>query len=474
MTTRSRRTSSSPPRSSLLAAITAVAVAAAPLIFGLYTIDPADSVDAELFRDVGTLLTRVFLLQIFFYGATGLANAILNSRRRFFAAAWSPILANVVIIVTLLSLPEPGGDQWTLSDVMDDARLRWTLALGTTAGIAAMALVLIPAVHRAGLRYRPDLRFRHPAVKHLLALSGWTLGYVVANQVTIAVVRNLADPGSGDARAYFEAFTFFVLPHGLLAMSIATTFAPEMARSVTRGDRRAFNDQASLGVRLVALLTLPAGALIFVLRRAIVGALLQHGEYTAANADNAARALGGFALGLVGFSVYLFVLRGFYAHQDTRTPFVINVVQNVLNIVLAILLVGRFDILGLGVALAVSYVVCALWALQVMSYKVPGFPLRTILASVWRMVLAGAIAGEMTFLVASRVGDDAGWPALLRVVVGAVVGTIVYVGVLVALRAPELTALRQRLPGRRAGDRPLGSTACSSCSRSGGCTSPPS
>ena len=153
--------------------------------------------------------------------------------------------------------------------------------------------------------------------------------------MTIAVVRNLADPGSGDARAYFEAFTFFVLPHGLLAMSIATTFAPEMARSVTRGDRRAFNDQASLGVRLVALLTLPAGALIFVLRRAIVGALLQHGEYTAANADNAARALGGFALGLVGFSVYLFVLRGFYAHQDTRTPFVINVVQNALNIVLA-------------------------------------------------------------------------------------------------------------------------------------------
>ena len=382
----------------------------------------------------------------------------MNSRRRFFAAAWSPVLANVVVIVTLLSLPEPGGDQWTLGDVMDDTRLRWTLGLGTTAGIAAMALVLIPAVHRAGLRYRPDLRFRHPAVKQLLALSGWTLGYVVANQVTIAVVRNLADPGSGDARAYFEAFTFFVLPHGLLAMSIATTFAPEMARSVTRGDRRAFNDQASLGVRLVALLTLPAGVLIFVLRRAIVGALLQHGEYTAANADNAARALGGFALGLVGFSVYLFVLRGFYAHQDTRTPFVINVVQNVLNIVLAILLVGRYDILGLGVALAVSYVVCALWALQVMSYKVPGFPLRTILASVWRMVLAGAIAGEMTFLVASRSGDDAGWPALLRVVVGAVVGTIVYVGVLVALRAPELTALRQRLPGRRRSDRPLGST----------------
>jgi putative peptidoglycan lipid II flippase len=434
-----------------LAAITAVAVAAAPLIFGLYTLDPAAAVDAEVFRDVGTLLTRIFLLQIFFYGATGLANAILNSRRRFFAAAWSPILANVIIIVTLLSLPDPGVEPWSLTDVLDDDRLRWTLGLGATAGIAAMAAVLVPACARAGLRFHPDLRFRHPAVARLLKLSGWTLGYVVANQITIVVVRNLADPGSGDARAYFEAFTFFVLPHGLLAVSIATTFVPEMARSVSRRDRRAFCDQASLGVRLVALLTLPAGVLTFVLRRAIVGALLQHGEYSAANADNAARALGGFALGLVGFSLYLFVLRGFYAHQDTRTPFVINVVQNVLNIALAVALVGRYDILGLGIALAVSYVVCALWALQVMTYKVPGFPLRPILGSLWRMVVAGAIAGEATWLLASRVGGDEGWAAVWRLIAGALVGTAVYTVVLLALRAPELAALRARLPrGRRA------------------------
>ena len=357
----------------------------------------------------------MFLLQIFFYGATALANAILNSRRRFFAAAWSPILANVIIIVTLLSLPAAGERTWLLGDVLTDDRLRWTLALGTTAGIAAMAVVLVPAVYRAGYRFRPDLRFKHPAVRRLLVLSGWTLGYVLANQVTIAVVRNLADPGSGNARAYFEAFTFFVLPHGLLAVSIATTFVPEMARSVSHGDRQAFCDQASLGVRLIGLLTVPAGVLLFVLRRTIVGALLQHGEYTAANADNAARALGGFALGLVGFSLYLFVLRGFYAHQDTRTPFVINVVQNVLNIALAVVLVGRYDVGGLGAALAISYVVCAAWALQVLTYKVPGFPLGEVFASLWRMALAGVIAAEVTWLVARQVGGEEGMDALIRV-----------------------------------------------------------
>lgn len=431
-----------------LGVLTAIATLLAPLIFRLYTLDPAANVDPDQFRQVGTLLTRIFLLQIFFYGATALANAILNSRRRFFAAAWSPIVSNVIIIATLLSLPSPRGDDWSLADVLANDRLRWTLGLGTTAGIAAMALVLIPAVRATGLRWRPRLELRHPAVRRLLALSGWTLGYVIANQVTIVVVRNLADPGSGDARAYFEAFTFFVLPHGLLAVSIATTFAPEMARAVERRDRDSFSHQVSLGTRLVALLTLPAGVLLFALRRPIIGALLEHGEYTPAAADNASRALAGFALGLVGFSVYLFVLRAFYAHQDTRTPFVVNVVQNVLNIVLAIVLVGRYDILGLALALAISYVVCALWALQVLSYKVPGFPLRAVLASLWRIVVAAAVAGEVTWVVANQVGASAGQGAWVRVVVGGVVGVATYVGVLAALRSPELDALRSRLPGR--------------------------
>jgi putative peptidoglycan lipid II flippase len=429
----------------LLAGITVVAVIGAPVIFGLYTLDPGGDVDPDQFREVGTLLTRIFLIQIFFYGATALANSLLNSRRRFFAAAWSPILPNLIIIASLLSLPGAGSEDWTLTDVLENDRVRWTLGLGATAGIAAMALVLIPAVRRAGVRYRPRLDFRHPSVRRLLTLSGWTLGYVAANQVVVVVVRNLADPGSGDASAYFDAYTFFVLPHGLLAMSIATTFVPEMARAVARRDRDQFTARTSLGVRLIALLVVPAAIVLFVLRRAIVGAFLQHGEYTPAAADNTARALGGFALGLVGFSIYLFALRGFYAHQDTRTPFVINLVECALNIGLAFALVPRYDILGLGVAFAIANVVGALWALQVLSYKVPGFALRDVLGNLWPMLVAGVLAGEAMWLVATNVGGNAGAEALLRLVVGGLVGVAVYVAVLAALRVPEVTALRDRM-----------------------------
>ena len=428
----------------LMAALTVVAVVAAPLIFRIYTLDPPAEVDPELLRRVGTMLTRIFLIQILFYGLTGLANAFLNSRRRFFAAAWSPVASNLVIIATLLTLRD---QTWKLGDVVTNGRLRWTLGLGATGGIAAMAVIVVAAAARTGFRFRPSWNWKHPVVRKLLALSAWTLGFVIANQVALIVIRNLAiAEGRGISTAYFTAFTFFVLPHGLLAVSISTTFQPEMSRSVARKDKAAFIEQTSLGIRLISLLTLPAGFGIFVLRVPIVGALLEYRNFSATAAANTADALAGFSLGLIGFSVYMFVLRGFYAHQDTRTPFIVNVGENALNIVLAFVLVRRFGVLGLGLAFAIAYLVSAVWVLNVLSYKVRGLSLRPIATSAMRMLLAAVVMALAVWLITRGVTPDTGWRAIVQLVVGGVVGVVVYTAVLVAVKSPEIESIRRRLP----------------------------
>ncbi|HRE02033.1 MAG TPA: murein biosynthesis integral membrane protein MurJ [Ilumatobacteraceae bacterium] len=431
-------------------ALTVVAVVAAPWIFHLYSLNPSDNVDAEQFRRVGTLLARIFLIQIFFYGLTSLGTSMLNARRRFFAAAWSPVLSNLIIIASLLMIPHLYDGDVTLAAVLEHRSLQLALGLGATLGIAAMALSLYPALRRSGAPLWFSTDFRHPAVKKLLQLSGWTLGYAAANQVAVVVIQNLAlNQGEGRQDLYIKAFTFFVLPHGLLAVSIATTFEPEMARSVAARNKPAFIDRTSLGVRMVALLTIPAGFGLFVLRRPIIGVALQHGKFTAADALEASRALAGLALGLVGFSVYLFTLRAFYSHQDARTPFVINIFENLINIVLAIVLVPRYGILGLGLALAIAYLVSAAWALLVLSYKVSGFELRTVYRGLWPMAVAGLVMAEAVWFVTRHVGANSGLDGIVRVGVGAVVGIGVYVAMLVVLGVPELATLRERLPGRR-------------------------
>ena len=442
-----------------LTAITAVAVFFARQIFTAFALNPAAGIDVAEFRTVGTALTRIFLLQIFFYGVSALFSSLLNAQRRFFAAAWSPVLANLVIIASLLYVPfllhHPSEDI-PLNEVLLSPSFRWLLGLGATGGIAIQALVLLPAIHRAGLNFRFRFRPRHPAVKRLLSLSGWTFGYVMANQVAVIVVKNLAEPGSGGQDAYAKATTFFYFPHGLLAMSIATTFIPEMARAVARHDRTAFIERTALGLRLVGLLTFPAAFGFLVLARPIIGALLQYGQFSEGAADTTGRALAGIALGLVGYSIYLFALRGFYAHQDTRTPFIINCAQNTINIGLAFLLVDRYDVLGLGVAFAVSYVVSAIATLYLLRIKVPGFPATDLLVSLGRILAAAAIMGLIVFLAVKPVGDNDGAGAVAKIALGGVAGTLTYLGALTLLKAPEVDQLKSLLARLKSRKSPTG------------------
>ncbi|MGB3736525.1 MAG: murein biosynthesis integral membrane protein MurJ [Ilumatobacter sp.] len=439
---------------SLILLLTIIAVAAAPLIFRVFSQRIDEDVDADLFRSVGTTLARIFLVQILFYGLTGLANAYLNSKRRFFAAAWSPVLPNVIIIATLLTIPQPDGREFALTDVLDDTRLRLTLGLGATLGIGAMAFTLLPAARRAGLRPTFVWNLRHPAVKKLLSLSFWTVGFVAANIAALIVIRNLTEPGSSGSTAYFAAFTFFILPHGLLGVSIATTFQPEMARAVAERSKQRFIESASLGIRMTALLTIPAGVGIFVLRRPLIGATLQYRNFTAEDALLTSRTLGGLALGLGAFSVYFFVLRAFYAHQDTKTAFKINLVENAINIVVGVALVGAYGVLGLGASFAIAYVIAATWALQILSYKVSGFSMRTVLTSLFRMIVAATLMGESVWFIVRSVGGNQGGGAFIRLAVGTFVGIVVYGVLLAAMGAPELDALRRRLPARLSGRPP--------------------
>ena len=426
----------------VLVGLTALAILLAPLIFHLQTLDVSPAVNADEFRRVGAALARIFLVQIFFYGLSALWGAVLASHRRFFAAAWSPVLANIVTIVSLFILQAQLNPGDPFVQALSDATLRRNLGLGATLGIALMALSMYPAVRRTGVRMSWRPQFDHPAVRQMFRLSGWTLGYAAANVVTAIIVKNLASPGSGRQAAYNRAFTIFQLPHGLLAMSITTTFVPELARRVKRRDREGFIERTELGIRTIGLLTIPAAALMFTLRRPIAGALFQHGKITAADALEISRALGGFAVGLAGFSIYLFVLRGFYAHTDARTPFMINLVECALNIGLAAILVRRSGLLGLGLAFGLAYVISALWALQILTYKVPGFLARRVLASLGRMALASLVAGELAWIT-SRLSDaDAGIGATIRVTVGGVVGLAAFVGTL-HLLGPDLNDFRR-------------------------------
>ncbi len=428
-----------------LVGATALAVVAAPWIFHLFSLSPASGIDADTFRQAGTALTRIFMIQILFYGMIALTSAILNARSRFFAAAWSPVLANLIAIALFVAIPLTGADNPPLlSDVIGIPATLWTLGLSTTLGIGAIALVQVVVVRRSGivLRFQPSVS--NPSVRRLLRLSTWTVGYVIANQISIVVVKNLASPGSGLVDAYGKAFVLFQLPHGLLAVSIATTFVPVLARHAQAHQLEAFGQRLSQGIRLTILVSLPASIVAVVLASPIVSVVLGYGNFDAVAVANTAQALSGLAVGLVGFSVYLFVLRGFYARGDTRTPFVINLIENAINIALAFALVDRFGVRGLGLAFGLAYLSGAVVALAFLKRAVPEWQPRVLAVSFVRHMLAGTVMTLM-MLIATRAFDDTdGLSAFLDVVISATVGLSSYLLVLFISGDADLRAARTR------------------------------
>jgi putative peptidoglycan lipid II flippase len=435
-----------------LTLFTAVAMVLSPILARLFVLREHGP-DRAAQLHVLTLLILCFVPQMIFYGFTTLASALLNARQRFVAAAFAPVLNNVVVIVALLVFALRTSDRHgAISDVAgvrNDLGLLLLLGIGTTAGIVAMAVVLVPAVMRAGVRLRFVLAWRDPAIRTILRLSGWTAGYVVTNQLAQLFVLVLANNSTGNVSAYVYAFTFYVVPHGLLAVSIMTTMTPNLARRARAGDRDGMRREFGLGLRYIVVLVLPASVLFAVLAQPMLAVIVRH-QFTAHDAVVTADTLQAFAISLVPFSVYLYAMRAFYALQDTRTPFMLNAFENGLNVVLAIALFPHLGVQGLALAWSGAYLVAAVGAMLVLRRRIGGVPGAAAMRSAARAGIAALAMAAVAAPLAGAIGRSSPAVALLATAVAGGAGAVVYVVTLLVLRSDELASLVGLVRGRGA------------------------
>jgi putative peptidoglycan lipid II flippase len=426
-----------------LSIFTAVTMLLSPLVARLFLINEhGPTRGAQL--HVLTLLILCFVPQMVFYGYTTLASALLNARGKFVAAAFAPALNNIVVIgVLILFAVQSSGRHTVISDaagIRNDLGLILILGVGTTAGIVAMALVLVPAVARLSVHLRFVLAWRDPAIRQILRLSGWTVGYVVTNQLAQLFVLVLANNSAGNVSAYVYAFTFYVVPHGLLAVSIMTTMMPTLARLAQENDAPGLRREFGLGLRYLVVLVLPASILFAVLAQPMLAVIVRR-EFTAHDAVVTADTLQAFALSLVPFSIYLYAMRAFYALQDTRTPFFLNAFENALNIALALALFSPLGVQGLALAWTGAYTVSAVVALVVLRRRIGGVPDRAAIRSMLRAGLAGALLAVVAAPIAAAIGHSSPGEALLATVVAGIAGSAAYLLGLVLMRSDELTSL---------------------------------
>ena len=434
----------------MVVVLSVVAVIAAPWIIRLFTFRLSGQQQAEQ-QALATFFLRLFAPQIAFYGIAAIAGGLLNAHDRFAVPMFAPILNNVVVIATFVGFAAIVNGTPTEAEVGTTTVQKLLLAAGTTGGVAAMALAHWPSVRRlpGKLRFRPD--FHHPAVRKLGRLSLWTLGYVVANQLSFGLALVLANGVQGGPTAMFTAFTFFQLPHGIAAVSIMTALVPRMSGQAVEDDDEGFRASVSTGLRLMGLLLLPATAGYLVLSRPLITTLLEHGVTSPASSRLVAEVLDMFALGLVPFSFFLLLLRAFYSRQDARTPTVVNVVVNTVYAVFSLALFPVLRVQGLALAHSFCYLVGAAMAGVMLSRRIGGLDTARTAAALARAAAASAVAAVAMLLAVEAVTSvmgPGGERALAQLTAGAVAGGAAFVLAARVLRIEELDTLRRMLPGR--------------------------
>lgn len=443
-------------------------VLAAPLVIDLYL--PASVPAAE--RELAVVFARFFLPQVLFYGAGAVLGAVLNTRGRFGPPMWAPVLNNVVVIVTgaVYLLFTTGG-----TSAADISTGQVTLlGLGTTLGVVVQTVALVPALRAAGVPLRPRFDLRDAGLGKAWRLAGWVLLYVIANQLAFLVVVRLgtdafqATPDRNYA-SYLYAFLLWQLPHAVVAVSVITGLLPRMSRAAADGRTGDLRSALNRGLRLTTAVLVPAAALFVVLGRDVAVVVFARGNVTVEQAQFIGVLLAVFAFGLVPFSTYQLQLRAFYALQDTRTPFLINLCVNaalvVVDLALYLTLPDELKIVGLAAGHATSFVVGLAVCSRVLSGRLAGLDgglaVRTAVRALVAVLLPSTVAWTIAHLVRGEVGEVGEGPAGSSAAL-AVGGSVLAVGYLLLARRMRITELdevvgpvlrRLSLPRGRLGGR---------------------
>lgn len=413
--------------------------------------------------------------QVFFYGLYTLLGQILNSREKFWEVMWAPAAANIIgiagLIAFLLLMPHAASPaDWTPSMI-------WLLAGTSTAGVVLQSLVLLVPVWRSGFRYRPRWGFRGVGLRSASTVALWTFGIIGISQIGIWVTSNvinyassrglqlsgsasdvgvqggasLASGGVAGRYAYEVASLLFILPHSLITLSLVTALFPRMSRAAHARNLTALRHDIRRGMKLIGIATVPASIGMFVLATSITATMLL--KNTPHETTTIAYVMMALVVGLIPYGVLTLAWRVFYAFEDGKTPFRLQIVITAIVVAgsLASLLLPReWVAAGAGLSQAIGQTVCAVIAIIWVRRRVPHLGLYDVMRTYVRLVIAALLGAAAAWLVhlglaqviSGRIGS------LLTLGLGGVVLLAVYVLAARRMRVREMNELTTMVASR--------------------------
>ncbi len=324
-----------------LVILTAVAEISMPWL--MYVIAPGFTDSPEKF-DLAVLLTRITFPYLLFVSIVALYSGMLNALHRFAAAAFAPVMLNIVLISVMAAVAWAGYGNTPEAGV--------ALAWGVAVGGVVQLLVLLLSSSSAGMKLSIQRPRMTDGVKRLLALGipGVIAGGIT--QVNILIGTIIASLQDSAVSWLYYADRIYQLPLGLVGIAIGVVLLPDLSRKLRAKDGDGAMQSQNRSLELALLLTLPAAVALMIVPQPIIQVLFERGAFSQDDTSATSLALAAFAAGLPAFVMVKVFSPGFFAREDTRTPMYYAGASVVVNISFSLAL---FWVIGhVGIAIATS------------------------------------------------------------------------------------------------------------------------
>jgi putative peptidoglycan lipid II flippase len=423
----------------VLGAIMAVFVVAAPVVMPLFT---GDTFSAQL--DQLTIgLSRVLFPVVVLLGLNGLLVGILNAYDHFTIPALSPLVWNLVIVVCLIAS----------NQILSGDEQLYGYAVGILAGTAVQFAMALPQLSHLGFRLQISFHFRDPRVRKVLLLMlpvTIGLGLINFNLLINSTLGSLVSDQA--ARAIDAAFRIYMLPQGMFSVAIATVLFPALSRLAARKDLDGLRALTANGMRQVFLLLLPAAAATLALATPITRLIYQHGAFGPGSTELVSSALFWFSFSLPFSGVNLLLTRTFFSLQRPWITTWIAALNLTVNVVVSVALYKPFGIPGIVVGTAASSAAMTFAQVHFLRRELHGRleSKRTAIVVAQMLVasalLAGVAYGTWHVLDGALGRGIAG--QVVSVGVGLTLGAIAYALTVHVMRIPEARQIERLLAGR--------------------------
>lgn len=384
------------------------------------------------------LFTRIMLLSPLFLGISGIMGGSLISFKRFLVYSIAPILYNVGIIIGVLVFVKIWGP----------AGLAW----GVVFGALLHMLMQYPAAKNLGFKYAWSFKkaILNSNVKKVITLMiPRTIGIAV-NQINLLIITIFASTLAAGSLSIFNfAQNLQGVPIGLFGASFSIAVFPVLAALAAKDEKENFVKTFSVTFRQILFFIIPLSVFILVLRAQIVRVVLGAGKFDWEDTILTFQTLGIFALSLFAQGTIPLLARAFYALHDTKTPFYIALLTEIVSISAVLLLIGKFKVIGLAIAFSSAAVFQMLLLLFVLRSRFDNLDDKNIIKFIAKIAASSVVTGFSIqlakYLIASMVNLDTFVGIFIQLSVSSLVGFLIFVGMCYVLKLEEFFIFKQSL-----------------------------